>query len=206
MKKAGLLPANGLSGRRARCPLAALPRKMTGAAPSQLRRAPGYYKDTSEPQKGHPPRTTLRSRHPPIPLHFRTPRGSDPRRAPRTEPSAGGAGRQHRAQNSPQAKQHRSPEQATSRVRTGCRRPSRTRRPEPPAADQHRKLPCAGASGCPPLLPQTQRNSNAHGSQLERDSTGISWEPSKTTPRIENQTTLCQPLSLLGKGNIQPGK
>lgn len=165
MKKASLLPANGPSGHRARCPLAALPRKMKGAAPSPLRRAPGYCKDTSEPQKGHPPRTTLSARHLPAPpapnSAHRT--AVSPAGHPRTEPSAGGAGRQHRVKNSPQAKQHRSPEQGTSRVRTGYHRPSRTRCPEPPAAAQSRKLPGTGAPGCPPLLPQTQRGSNAHG-------------------------------------------
>ncbi|XP_027531518.1 uncharacterized protein DKFZp434B061-like [Neopelma chrysocephalum] len=200
MRKAGLLPVNGSAGHRACCPPAALTREMNGAALNQPRRALGYCKDTSEPQKGHPPRTNLRARHaptPPPPALTAEPHGSDPRRARRNRPK-----RRWSRTTAPNPKLP--PSQATPVTQTGdkqdgTRLPSAVpyRVPCAPSRSPAWDTPCADASGCPPLLPQTQRDSSAHDSQLESDSTGISPH-SKTTPNnTENQTTSCQPPSLL---------
>ncbi|XP_027494658.1 rho GTPase-activating protein 17-like [Corapipo altera] len=206
MKNAGLLPVNGPAGRRACCPPVALTREMNGAALNQPRRAPAYCKDTSEPQIGHPPRTNLRARQvPPVPPALTAePHGSDPRRARRNR-----AKRRWSRTTAPIAPNPKlPPSQATPVTQTGDKQGG-TRLP---SAVPYR-VPCAPSRSpawdtplcrclwvsptCPPLLPQTQWGSNAHDSQLENDSTGISPH-SKTTPNnTENQTTSCQHPSFL---------
>lgn len=198
MKRAGLLPANGPAGHRARCPAAPLPGEGKGAALSQPRRAPGSCKDTSETQKGHSPRTALRARHrPPLTAE---PHGGDLRRAPRNR-----AKRRWGRTTAPSPKLPSS--QATPVAQAGYRQGG-TRLPAAvpdrvPCAPSHgpawETRLCRRLGGFPTPAPNTAR------SKRPRLPGG---KPSKTTPNRHRKPNNLVPAAfpLEKGGRIQTGK
>lgn len=123
---------------------------------------------------------------------------------PGIEPSAGGAGQQH--QNSPQAKQHRWPKQATSRVGPGCPRPSRTGCPALPPPPRPSMGNCADAcEGHPTLAPNTEGAKSPRlpgGKGQHRASVCAGAQARQLRTDTNKQTTLCQPLSPLRRGVV----